>query len=1144
MIYIFGDCELDTRLYTLHRAGQMVRVQRRALQVLIYLLEHRDHIVSKDELIEQVWESQLISNAALESTIRLARQAIGDSGRDQRMIETRLRWGYRFIAPVEEPQDHSSDPEPEATPRPPIEAIELSQAVSSSEASRLADGERRQLTMLFCDLVDSTYLSGQLEPEDYRDILHAYYDVCTEVVHQYDGHVAQYQGDGLLVYFGYPRAHEDDARRAVLTGLDLLTAISLLNVRLRREKSVELASRIGVHTGLVVVDEKGDTSRPNHLALGEALNVASRLPDLAIPNTVIVSEATYQLTQGLFVCEALGDFQIKGMVKSLSVYRVLQASEARSRFDVAVSRGLTPLVGRKQEIGMMLERWEQVKEGQGQVVVLSGEAGIGKSRLVQVLKDHLVDRAMILECGCLPYFQGTAFYPLIDLLRRTLLWRDDEPAAVRQEKLETFVTQYRLPQAESVPLLATLLSLPLPPDRYPPLALEPAEPSQHRQQILETFWAWLIEQTRQKPVVLIIEDLHWIDPSTLAFLNLLIEQGPMAAILTVLTCRLTFDPPWGLRTHIMPLTLGRLSRTHVEAMIAGVTSGKPLPSEIVAQLVVKTDGIPLFVEELTKTVVESDWFEEGVNAYVLPGPLPSLEIPTTLQDSLMARLDRLALGKEVAQLAATIGRQFSYDLLRAVSPWDDAHLQQGLRQLVEAELCYQRGVPPQANYQFKHALIRDAAYDSLLRSRRRQLHGQIARVLEDDLRFKEHEPETIAHHYETAQEIERAIGYWERAGRQARQRSANQESITHFVHAINLLSSIGEERKRVELELRLRVELDGELIACYGVGAPEVEQNCERTQAILDDAHDQRLTFRAGHSLRVFYMSRGPLHKAKEIGEQLLEHAYELGDDGLLLQAHRPHGLCLLYMGEFKLAQYHLERVIDIYRLDTHSLQRFEYISDPLVLARCNLGWLACFLGDRERALNQTDRAIAFADELDHKHSLAFALGVAASSRQALGMIEETRGFAERLLSLSESCGYSYWIAWAHMFLGWVRVCSGDLAQGAQEFWDGFCSHRETGTRFMLPYFLVLLAEVNLQRHKPKQALVHLEEARQLIDITGTCFYEAELYRLMGHALATLRDEPSKVHQTLLNAIDIAANQGNVLFHMASQRSLDVLLGS
>jgi predicted ATPase len=576
-----------------------------------------------------------------------------------------------------------------------------------------------------------------------------------------------------------------------------------------------------------------------------------------------------------------------------------------------------------------------------------------------------------------------------------------------------------------------------------------------------------------------------------------------------------------------------------------MTDDKRLPPEVLQQIVEKTDGVPLFVEEMTKAVLESGVLKATNEQYELVGSLAVLTIPATLHDSLMARLDRLGLGKEVAQLAAAIGRQFAYALLRSVAPWDDAALQQGLRQLVAAELCYQHGIIPQATFVFKHALIRDAAYDSLLRARRRQLHGQIARVLESKRGSEQdYELETIAHHFEAAQEIDQAIVYWENAGLQARQRSANQEAAAHFTHAIDLLRGRGRHRDDAERELRLRVELGGQLIACYGNGALEVEENYTRAQALLEHVHDRQLTFRAQHGLRTFYMVRGLLQRARDIGEQLLQLAGELADDSLLLQAYRPHGLCLFAMGEFAAAQYYLEQAIALYQPHLHGSQRFEYISDPLVLARCNLGWALSFLGDRSAALEQTNRAIAFAEQLEHMHSLAFALSLAASTRQALGDLDATQSLAERTLLLSQTYGYPYWVAWAHMLLGWVHGQSGVQTPAAQEIEHGLDIYRGTGARMMLPYFLALLAETNMQHGQPQAALRHLEAAQERIDMTGTRFYEAEIYRLMGRLQADYFHAPQEARRAFLQAIDIAARQRNALLQHAAQQSLDELLGT
>jgi class 3 adenylate cyclase/predicted ATPase len=1005
------------------------------------------------------------------------------------------------------------------------------------------DAERRQLTVMFTDLVSSTQLSGRFDPEDYRDILLAYQSTCSEVVNRFDGYIAQHLGDALLVYFGYPQAHEDDVQRAVRTGLSLLDAMNGLNDRLEQTWGIRLHTRVGIHTGLVVVSNVGGGGHQEQLALGETPNLASRIQDLAAPDTVAISDVSYRFVEGYFDCHDLGLHALKGVAEPKRVYRVNGESTARSRLDVARAHRLTPFVGRRHEIKLLLEHWEQVKGGQGQVVFLSGEGGIGKSRLVQVLKDHVAEEAhLCLEFRSSPYHQNTALYPFIDFFQQALHWQADDTPDEKLEKLERTLKPYRLPINETVPLFATLLSLPLPEDRYPPLnwTLQ-----RHRQKTLEGIVANLLERAEQRPVLLILEDLHWLDPTSVELLDLLIDQTPTASVYILLTYRPEFQPLWRERADFTRVTLNRLPCPQVEQLIEGLIGGKTLPAEVLQQIIEKADGIPLFVEEITKAVLESGVLKATNQHYELVGSLNTLMIPETLQGSLMARLDRLGLGKEVAQLAAAIGRQFSYHLLRSVAPWHDTALHQGLRQIIDAELCQQHGAIPHSIYMFKHALIRDAAYDSMLRSRRREIHGRIARVLEADPRvLKDREAETIARHFEAAQEIRRAIDYWEKAGQQARGHSANQEAAAHFAHAIHLLRSHVAQRERAEHELRLRIELGGQLIACHGNGASEVEENYEHARALLDRVHDRQLAFRAQHGLRTFYMVHGPLQRARDLGEQLLQLAKELGDDSLLLQAYRPHGLCLFAIGEFTSARQYLEGAIALYRPDAHGSQRFEYISDPLVLARCNLGWTMCFLHDRTQALDQAHRAIELAEQLDHQHSLAFALSLAASTHQVLRELDSTQALAERTLGLSQTYGYPYWAAWARMLLGWVRGQSGLLTHAAQEIQAGLHAYQETGARMMLPYFLVLLAETEMQRREPESALAHLEAAKEMIDITGTRFYEAELYRIMGCLLAGYLQEQSEAHHAFLQAIHIAANQGNVLLQHYARQSLNEFLSS
>jgi class 3 adenylate cyclase len=641
-----------------------------------------------------------------------------------------------------------------SSPQPPQEL--------SPATPQAPDAERRQLTVLFCDLVDSTALAGQLDPEDLREVVRTYQAACATVLERLEGHIAQYLGDGLLVYFGYPQAHEDDTQRAVRAGLGMVAAVQALNAQLTPRYGVRIAVRIGIHTGVVVVGDIGGGSRQEQLALGETPNMAARLQGLAAPDTVVLSAATLRLVQGYFTYQDLGVQSLKGVAAPLPVYRILGESGVQSRLEAVVPSRLTPLVGREEEVALLQQRWAQAKTGQGQVVLLSGEAGIGKSRLVQVLKEHVAHEPHArIEWRGSSYHRQSALYPVIVHLHRLLQWREDETPQEKLYKLETTLAASGLVLPEVVPLLAALLSLPLP-AHSPALALTP---QRQRQKTLETLLTWLYAEAKRQPVLMIVEDLHWIDPSTLELLSLLIDQGASAQLCLVLTARPEFRPPWSMVAHLTALTLRRFAPAQVTRLAAHVAGDKALPPTVLEEVVRKTDGVPLFVEELTKVVLESGLLQEQEDRYSLMGPLPPLAIPATLHDALMARLDRLAGAKLVAQLGAVIGRTFAYDLVQAVAPLDATTLQGALAQLVEAELVAQRGMPPQATYTFKHALVQDAAYQALLRSTRQQYHQRIAHMLAE--RFPETaatQPELVAHHYTEAGLIEQALPYWQQAG--------------------------------------------------------------------------------------------------------------------------------------------------------------------------------------------------------------------------------------------------------------------------------------------------------------------------------------------------------------------------------------------
>ena len=857
------------------------------------------------------------------------------------------------------------------------------QAGSPSPAPRPPEAERRQLTVLFCDLVDSTALASRLDPEDLREVVRAYQEVCAKVIARFEGHIAQYLGDGLLVYFGYPHAHEDDAQRAVRAGRGMVEAVGQLNTRLEQEHGVRLEVRLGVHTGQVVVGEIGGGARHEQLALGETPNVAARLQGIAEPNTMVISAATLPLVGGFFACQSLGTPLLKGVAQSLEVYQVLYEHMARSRLEAAGSTGLTPLVGREPEVALLRERWAQVKDGMGQVVLLSGEAGIGKSRLVQVLTAQVATepQAWLTPCQCSPYYQHSALYPMIDWLEHVALrFAREESPEQKLRKLGGFLVQYGLPLAETVPLFAALLSLPLGAD-YAPLAVSP---EQQKQKTLHGLLTILLRIAAQQPVLFVMEDLHWIDPTTLEFLSLLVDQGPTARILALWTCRPDFSPPWTGRAHLTQLTLPRLPRHQTAELTGRVAHGKALPPEVVAQVVAKTDGVPLFVEELTKMVLESGLLQERADRYELTGPLPPPAIPTTLHDSLMARLDRLATVKAMAQLAATLGREFSYELLQAVSPWEEATLRRGLQQLVAAEFLYQQGLPPQATYRFKHALIQEAAYQLLLKSTRQQYHQRIAQVLK--ARFPETaetQPELLAHHYMEAGLSAQAVGYWQRAGHRAIERSANVEAISHLTRGLEVLTTLRETPERLQQELALHLALGVPLIATKGLGAPDVERVYRRALDLCQLVGETPQLFPGLWGLWVFYGSRGDLQTAQELAGRLLRLAQSVQDPALLLEAHHALWATALWRGEVATARAHAARGLTLYERQQHQSLAFRYGGhDPGVCCR-DFGALALWvLGYPAQASQRSQDALALAHTLSRAFTGVSQLRRAPSARR------------------------------------------------------------------------------------------------------------------------------------------------------------------
>ena len=878
-------------------------------------------------------------------------------------------------------------------------------------------GERRQLTVMFCDLVGSTPLSARLDPEDLREVVRNYQATCAEVIHRYEGHIAQYLGDGLLVYFGYPTAHEDDA---------------------------------------------------------------ARMQGEATPDTVVISPTTYQLVTGLFTTRSLGVHHLKGAPVPMELYQVLAESEMQHRFAVAVTKGLTPLVGRDEEVGLLLKRWEQAKEGRGQVVLLSGEPGIGKSRLVQVLKDRVAtDGSARLEARCSPYHQNSAFYPLIDFLQRTLQFQRDDSSEQKFCKLEAALevgATGRSPLSEAASLFASLLSLPLP-DRYPPLNFTPQK---LKEKTLQATVSWLLAEAEQRATLSVWEDLQWADPSTVEFLTLLLEQVPTTKLLVVLTYRPEFVPPWTPRSHLTPLVLSRLAHKQIEEMVAKVTVGEALPMEVVQQIVSKTDGVPLFVEELTKMVLESGLYVGATHAS------PLLGIPATLRDALMARLDRLNLAKEVAQLGATLGREFSYDLIHAVSPLDETSLQQALTKLGEAEILYQRGLPPQTHYIFKHALIQDAAYQSLLKSTRQRYHQQIARVLEERFaQIKETQPELLAHHYTEAGLIAQAIPYWQQAGERAVQRSAYVEAISHLTKGLEVLNALPDTPERVRNELTLQLALCDALVIVKGYTASDVEKTLTRARELCQHLGETPQLVPVLWRLASFYIMRREFQTTLELSERLMRLAQSGQDPYLLSVAHGALGITLYQLGELVSARPHLEQAITLYDPQKHP--RSTVTADPRVDYLSFAAWTLWLLGYPDQGLKRNYEALTLAEELSHPFSLAYALGLAAVLHLLRREGSLARERAEAAITLSTEQGFPYWLA---VGMG-VRDCA--LAEQGQ-VQEGIAQMRQSRA----PFTLALLARAYGKLGQVEEGLTVLAEALDTVNKTGERVGEAELHRLKG----------------------------------------------
>lgn len=993
---------------------------------------------------------------------------------------------------------------------------------AARDTATSTEGERRHLTVLFSDLVGSTEIAGHLDAEDWREVAAQYQRTAAAAVTRFGGHVAKYLGDGLMVYFGWPEAHEDDAERAVRAGLALVDDVDALNERLAAEHSVKLSVRVGIQTGSVVIGHGGGEGDD---VFGDAPNVASRVQSAAEPDSVMITAAVHQLVSGLFVVEDRGAHQLKGVDHPVRLYRVIQPTAARRGRLGATAHAITPLVGREEELSLLLSRWEQVREGHGQLALVMGEPGIGKSRLVEEFRARIKDDAcMWVECAGEPLFQSTPFHAVTQILHQGLSWRGDESPGERVAQLERGLERAGLKLSEALPLIADLLNVPVP-EKYAPLAYTP---DQRRKRLLANLTTWVLEGARLQPIVMVIEDLHWVDPSTLELTQMLVAQSATTPLLLLCTARPEFRVPWPMRAHHAQITLSRLNDRHTREIVAGVVARVALTEDLIDAVVKRTDGVPLFAEELTRLILE----REGGSVVG--------EIPATLHDSLTARLDRLGPAKEVAQIAAVIGREFPYELLQVVSRIGEMELQAALVKLADAELIYARGVAPQATYRFKHALIQDAAYEALLKSRRRELHERIGQAMESLYaeRLNDHLADLV-HQYRQAGNLAKAIEYLRRSGERATAQGADGAAIEQLGVALELTRKLPEDRSRRRQETQLRILIGPALMATKGQGSSEAEANYARALELCQQTGDTSELFEALSGLWVVRLLRGELREADALAQRLITFVGESKDKGNLAYANFAAGDTAFWRGDLRTASEHLGLTMSACQPGIQPSRVF--VDDPAMISRAYAAWVQHHLGYPDRALVTMSECIEVAHALSHPRALAMASIYAGQlhllRREPNATIEHCR----TATSLAEEFGLLFYSAFAQVLLGCAVVQLGQGETGVETIKGGFEAWQALGSVTGGPWFRGEFAAGLSAIGRFDEALNLVKEAFQQSERTGERQFLAELHRITG-MVSAMQSRSVEAEVSFRSAIEIAQNQSARVWELRATMSFARLL--
>jgi class 3 adenylate cyclase/predicted ATPase len=1013
----------------------------------------------------------------------------------------------------------------------------LSDAPLATDKAAQDIAERRQVTVMFSDLVGSTALSARMDPEDLREVISAYQKCVAETVRQCGGFVAKYMGDGVLVYFGYPQAHEDDAERAVRAGLELIGVVSAL------KPNAPLQTRVGIATGLVVVgDLIGSGEAQERGIVGETPNLAARLQGIAEPNMVVIADSTRRLLGNLFELRDLGPRDLKGIVGPARAWAALRARSVESRFDALRTTNLTALVGRDEESELLLRRWSRAKTGEGQVALISGEAGIGKSRLTAGLLEHLADEAHTrLRYFCSPQRADSALHPIIGQMERAAgLTYDDKPEA-KLDKLDAVLVQTST-STEDAALFAEMLSL-ANDGRYPALELTR---EQRRQRTLEALSSQLVALARQQPVLMIFEDAQWTDPTSLEVLGRIVDRIKTLPVLLIVTFRPEFTAPWVGQSHVTSVTLNRLGERDAAAIIARLAGNNALPADVLTEIVERTDGIPPFVEEMTKAVLEAE-SEGAARRTIAAVPSPALAVPASLHASLMARLDRLGPAKEVAQIGSAIGREFSHPLLASVARKPEAELGSALERLVQAGLLFRQGVPPQASYLFKHALVQDAAYGTLLREPRRALHARIAEALENQ--FTEtagSRPEILAHHCTEAGLIEKAAGLWGKAGRQSLDRSALAEAVAQFTRALEQIQTLPGTATLRREQIKLQVALISPLIHVKGHAAAETKAATEQARLLIEQAEalreppeDPLLLFSVLNGFWNANLVAFNGDTVRDLAAQYLALAEKQTATGPLIVGHRLMGISLIVTGDIAAGRGHLDQTIAPYDPAEHRPLATRFNVDSRVAALSYRSVALWVLGYPEAALRDADGALKKARAIGQAATLMFALDHAPVPYTLCGNYTAAAAQTHELVALAEKKGSPVWKAGGIMNQGSVLALTGRASAAIDMLISGIAAWRATGATLWIPLFLPRLTSAHAELGQFEEAWRCIGEAMTAVETTKEKWCEAEVHRVAGEiALKSPEPDATQAQACFERALSVARAQQAKSWELRAATSL------